>query len=544
MKRTPRQAPAERGVPRRGLAWQPWSVVAVYVVAASVWVLVSDRIVRVSVGNAGTAEAFASAKGLVFVAITAGLLYLLLRHLGREALMRRVLPTTVFESAGFGIAISDAHSRRLIAVNQAFAQARGRRRGDFAGWPVARLFPEDREADLRRLIDSLDEGEHGVMESENLRADGSHFPVRIDATVVRDAAGAARYCIAFVFDLSESRKTEQALADSERRYRDLFDHSPIGKLVCDGERIVMANERASDMFRAGAPAQLVGRSLLELVPESRRGVVLGRLERFRDTGEPVPLQQDRALRLDGQEIDVEFMASPLLEGGRRLMHVILQDVSERSALEREIIEISTAEQARIGREIHDGICQQLLATDLMVLGLERRMARDGADAQPLDSLRQIAAQIEQALGQARALANGSAPVHIDAASLQASLQAMAASATSTHGVPCELEFSGDAQGMDQVTATHLYRIAQEAAANAAKHAHASRIEIRLEAHGPAFSLRVEDDGVGLPEADPAWGHLGLSIMRYRARIIGASLGFLSRPGGGTQVRCERDGATP
>ncbi len=541
----PRQARGEPREARRGFAWQPWTVVAAYVAAASLWVLVSDRIVRVSVGNAGMTEAFASAKGLVFVAITAGLLHRLLRHLGREALMRRVLPTTVFESAGFGIAISDAHSRRLIAVNQAFAEARGRRRGDFAGWPVARLFPEDREAELRRLIDSLDEGEHGVLESENLRADGSHFPVRIDATVVRDAAGAARYCIAFVFDLSESRKTEQALADSERRYRDLFDHSPIGKLVCDGERIVMANERASAMFRAGDAAQLVGHSLLDVVPEARRGVVLESLERFRATGEEAQeLRQGRARRLDGQEFDVEYMASPLLEGGRRLMHVIVQDVSERRALEREIIEISTAEQARIGREIHDGICQQLLATDLMVLGLERRMARDGADAKALESLRQIAAQIEQALGQARALANGSAPVHIDAASLQASLQAMAASATSTHGVPCAVEFSGDAQGMDQVTATHLYRIAQEAVANAAKHAHASRIEIRLEAHGAAFSLRVDDDGVGLPEADPAWGHLGLSIMRYRARIIGASLGFVSRPGGGTQVRCERDGATP
>jgi PAS domain S-box-containing protein len=540
----PSQAHVEHGVTRRALAWQPRSVVALYVVAASLWILVSDRVLTVSVGNAGLAEAIASAKGLAFVAVTAVLLYLLLRRLGRETLTRRVLPTTMFESAGFGIAIADAGSNRLVAVNRAFAEARGRRRGDFEGWPVARLFPEDREGELRRLIESLDEGEHGVLESENLRADGSRFPVRVDATVVPDAAGDARYCVAFVFDLSQSRKIEQALADSERRYRDLFDHSPIGKLVCDGERIVMANERASDMFRASDPGQLVGHSLLELVPEARRGVVLERLERFRETGEPVPLQQDRALRLDGQEIDVEFMASPLLEGGRRLMHVILQDVSERSALEREIIEISTAEQARIGREIHDGICQQLLATDLMVLGLERRMARDGTDAQPLESLRQIAAQIEQALGQARALANGSAPVHIDAASLQASLQAMAASATSTHGVPCAVEFSGDAQGMDQVTATHLYRIAQEAVSNAAKHAQASRIDIRLEAHGPAFSLRVEDDGVGLPEADPAWGHLGLSIMRYRARIIGASLGFLSRPGGGTQVRCERDGATP
>lgn len=544
MKALSRDARSASGLPRRAFAWRPSTIAAAYAAAASLWILVSDRIVRVSVGRPGLAETFDSLKGLAFVAVTSAVLYLLLRHLGREALARRVLPTTVFDSAGFGIAIADARSNRLIAVNRAFAQARQRQAGEFTGLPLAGLFAQERQGDLQRLIDGIGPGEHGVIDSEHVRADGSRFPVRIDATVVRDAEGAALHRIAFVFDLSESRAIERALADSERRYRDLFNQSPIGKLVCDGERIVMANQRALSMFRAGSAAQLVGHSLLDLVPEARRAAVLERLERFQATGEALPLQQDRARRLDGQEIDIEFTASPLREGGRRLLHVIVQDVSERRALEREVIEISTAEQARIGREIHDGICQQLLATDLIVLGLERRLARGGADAQTLESLRQAATQIEQALAQARALANGSAPVHIDAGSLRTSLEAMAASASSSHGLPCVLEFSGDAGGLDQVTATHLYRIAQEAVVNAAKHAQATRIDIRFDARGPAFDLRVSDDGVGLPEAAPAWGHLGLSIMRYRARIIGASLAVVSRPGAGTEVRCERAGAAP
>ena len=338
-----------------------------------------------------------------------------------------------------------------------------------------------------------------------------------------------------------SRRIEQALADSERRYRVLFSQSPIGKLVCDGERIVMANDRALSLYGARSLGQVVGHSLFKFVPEARRAAVRERLERFQSSGDPMPLQQDRAKRLDGQEIDIEFMASALTEGGRRLLHVILQDVSERRALEREVIEISTAEQARIGREIHDGICQQLLATDLMVVGLQRRLERGGADEQLLQVLRQVATQIEQSLAQARALANGSAPVNIDAGSLQASLQAMAESASETHGMPCTLEFAGDAGDLDQVTATHLYRIAQEALNNAIKHAHATRIELSLEVQGQGFSLQVRDDGVGLPQGLPAWGHLGLSIMRYRARIVGASLNLLARPGGGTVVRCEREG---
>ena len=417
MKAAPRDEQAERGPSLRRLAWRPWTVVAVYVAAAALWVLVSDRIVRVSVGGLGVAETFDSVKGLVFVAVTGAALYLLLR----------------------------------------------------------------------------------------------------------------RY----------SRRIEQALADSERRYRVLFNESPIGKLVCDGDCIVMANDQALRMFGAGSLGQLVGHGLLEFFPEARRAAVNKLLDRFQSGGDSMPLQQDRARRLDGQEIDIEFMVSALTEGGRRLLHVILQDVSERRALEREVIEISTAEQARIGREIHDGICQQLLATDLMVVGLQRRLERGGADEQVLRTLRQVTEQIELSLTQARALANGSAPVHIDAESLQASLRAMSESVSASHGVPCSLEFSGDASGLDQVTATHLYRIAQEAVTNAVKHAHATRIELSLDVHGQGFCLQVRDDGVGLPEGMPAWGHLGLSIMRYRARIVGASLSLLGGPGGGTLVRCER-----
>ncbi len=419
MKAVPGDEQALRGGRLRRLAWRPWTVVAVYVAAASLWILVSDRVVRVSVGRPGLAETFDSIKGLVFVVVTGLALYLLLRR--------------------------------------------------------------------------------------------------------------------------SSRRIEQALADSERRYRVLFSQSPIGKLVCDGERIVMANDRALSLYGARSLGQVVGHSLFKFVPEARRAAVRERLERFQSSGDPMPLQQDRAKRLDGQEIDIEFMASALTEGGRRLLHVILQDVSERRALEREVIEISTAEQARIGREIHDGICQQLLATDLMVVGLQRRLERGGADEQLLQVLRQVATQIEQSLAQARALANGSAPVNIDAGSLQASLQAMAESASETHGMPCTLEFAGDAGDLDQVTATHLYRIAQEALNNAIKHAHATRIELSLEVQGQGFSLQVRDDGVGLPQGLPAWGHLGLSIMRYRARIVGASLNLLARPGGGTVVRCEREG---
>ncbi len=75
--------------------------------------------------------------------------------------------------------------------------------------------------------------------------------------------------------------------------------------------------------------------------------------------------------------------------------------------------------------------------------------------------------------------------------------------------------------------------------NAAKHAYAKRIAVRFSCRERAFILRVTDDGVGMPDVSPGWGHLDLSILRHRANIIGASLFFLRAGNGGTEVRCER-----
>jgi signal transduction histidine kinase len=155
------------------------------------------------------------------------------------------------------------------------------------------------------------------------------------------------------------------------------------------------------------------------------------------------------------------------------------------------------------------------------------------------TLQQVDAQLGQALVQARAIANGSARVHADAQSLEHALRAMVQSADATPGVACRIVYAARDLQLEQVAATHVYRIAQEAVANALKHSRATRIELGLRAHGRSFVLSVRDDGIGLPATAPRWGQLGLSIMRYRAHLIGATLSLLRAPGGGTDIRCER-----
>ena len=457
----------------------------------------------------------------------------------RRVELELALSAKAFEMAELPASIADARSNTTLDVNGAFARQSGYEREELIGRDIFMLCPHWQQDRFKALLDRVDRADHLSFETEFARKDGSVFPALLDLTVTHDDCGQAVHRIAYVFDLSQRKQAERALAESAQRYRNLYEHSPDAVFVCEGDRVLMVNRTALTLLGACDREQVIGHSLGEFLADGRALAMAARLECGQGDGDEVAVQQQRARRVDGREFDVEFVASPFDDGGHRRLHVILRDLSERRALEREVIEISTAEQARIGREIHDGVCQQLAAASLMIASLRRRMP-PGENEQPwMGTLRQVDTQLAQALLQARAIANGSAPVHADAQSLEHALRAMIASADEAQGVICRVTYAAQDLQLEQVVATHVYRIAQEAVANALKHARATRIEVGFRSRGPSFVLSVRDDGIGLPATAPRWGQLGLSIMRYRAHLIGATLSLLCQPGGGTEVRCER-----
>ena len=112
------------------------------------------------------------------------------------------------------------------------------------------------------------------------------------------------------------------------------------------------------------------------------------------------------------------------------------------------------------------------------------------------------------------------------------------------GVECEFHCERPVLLRDNQAATQLYRIAQEATTNAVKHGHATRVVIELRQNHQQASLRVVDNGRGMPvDVDAAEG-MGLRIMKYRAGIIGGNLQVRAAAGGGTEVECTMADDTP
>jgi signal transduction histidine kinase len=215
-------------------------------------------------------------------------------------------------------------------------------------------------------------------------------------------------------------------------------------------------------------------------------------------------------------------------------------LEERRQMEQDIVRVSEHEQQRIGQDLHDGLCQQLAAIGLAVRALADDLkTRDTTAAHDAD---QIEESIQQAVLEARSLARGIFPVHVDRAGLSPALQDLARSTSRLTGVKIEVRELAEVQIEHPDTAMHLYRIAQEAVANGVRHGGAQHIIISLLISGSSVELRIEDDGTGMPDfsaaaARPRSGGMGLRTMRYRAQMLGAHLDILPRTGGGTCVSC-------
>lgn len=206
----------------------------------------------------------------------------------------------------------------------------------------------------------------------------------------------------------------------------------------------------------------------------------------------------------------------------------------RIRLERQILEISDREQARIGQDIHDGLCQQLIGMAFNANSLEQSLSSQ--DRPEAATAHKISLLLDEAITEARRVCRGLYPVRLKTEGLVPALEELSHMVTERYNLSCDCDVGTHRLLCDITTATHLYRIAQEAVNNAVKHSGASRIILRLSASEAGLELLVQDDGNGVNPSPGRVGGMGLHIMDYRARSIGGKL-QISNIGKGTSVVC-------
>jgi len=211
------------------------------------------------------------------------------------------------------------------------------------------------------------------------------------------------------------------------------------------------------------------------------------------------------------------------------------EMDERTRLEREIINVSEEERRRLSHDLHDGLCQQLVGTRVRCAALSRRTIAEQGVA---EEVTEIASLLTDSVGQAYDLSRGLWPVELAPGEVGSSLAELARRVGRSTGTVVQYREHLSCSPCRNEHLVQLYRVAQESVTNAVKHAHPGRITISLDCGlDRRLILAVADDGIGRGAAAESPGGLGLRIMAYRARMIGALLSIDDVEAGGTRVVC-------
>jgi signal transduction histidine kinase len=213
-----------------------------------------------------------------------------------------------------------------------------------------------------------------------------------------------------------------------------------------------------------------------------------------------------------------------------------REVAERQRLDREIAQVADRERRRLGQDLHDTLGQHLTGTALAAQVLKEKLAAKSAPE--VTEAEKLVHYVEEGIDLTRNLARGFFSPELEADGLSVALEGLAENIRERFTVNCIFHGEESIPVRDSSVATQLYRIAQEAATNAAKHAAAEQIDIRLTVEGSDLTLAIIDDGVGFPDKLTDSAGLGLRLMRHGAALIGATLNVRRNGRSGTIATCK------
>lgn len=382
-----------------------------------------------------------------------------------------------------------------------------------------------------------------------IRPDGSVRWMLTRAFPVYSTEGTLARWVGIVEDISERKEIEHALKESEEKYRSLVDHALVGVFQSTTEgKILYINEAIVRMSEFDSVEEMMQQpsALLYENPEERTRVIqklkaFGRIDNY-----------EIALRTKSGKIKYYIFSASLID---TVISGTILDITERKLAEKllwksneelrslslRLVESEETERRRLARELHDRVGQNLTA-----LSINMNIIRDaGVRALDVVEMRRIddsLSLIDETAETIRDVMADLRPTVLDDYGLASALRSYGDLFSERTKTRCEFLFHEPVARFDPSIETVLYRIAQEALNNIAKHAHAACATIELDVTEEMIQLNIIDDGRGFtPEEIPTQEGkkgLGLTTMRERVESIGGRLRIHTEANRGTRISVE------
>lgn len=447
------------------------------------------------------------------------------------------------EHAPAGLAMFD-REMRYLAVSRRWLADYGLGDQDIIGRSHYDIFPE--------VPERWNEVHRRGLAGEVLQSDEDHFE-RADGTVqwirweVRPwnaDDGSIGGIVIFAEEITKRKLAEQALRESEERMRAILNTAADAIINIDQRGIITDVNPATEQMFGYTQDELVGQNIKILMPPPYHDEHDGYIARYLETGEARIIGIGREVigrRKDGSTFPGGLAVSEVDHLG--LFTGIIRDISEQRKLQRDVVAIAEDEQRRIGQDLHDSTQQELAGLGMLAQTLLNNLAKESANPPKAESpdssqlAKRILDGITRAHQEVQAISRGLVPIRLDGEGLMDALRELASRTDDLEGIICAFKCEQPVEFADSLTASHLYRIAQEAVTNALKHARPEHILIALESENGRPVLQIADDGLGFDYTELSKG-MGLKTMRYRASLIGGDLTVASVDTGGTLVTCK------
>ena len=357
--------------------------------------------------------------------------------------------------------------------------------------------------------------------------------------------------LSMTLDITERKRAEKALRESEERYRALFACAFDGLCVLVDDTVTIANPGFCRLTGVDEPSQIVGTSIFELVHPRDQQAMSEREDLVR-RGLPVPLYEETFVRHDGSMVEVEVSSAPIDWQGSKGVQIVARDISERKKAEsalkasmeqlhvlaQRLETIREDEKETIAREIHDEFGQALTAIRMSLSLLSERIQSGEKLSQESirAELRSSINLIDRAFQSIQSIVTELRPWVLDSLDLNGAIQWQAREFGAHTGINCEVNSTLENTQIGRESTTAIFRIFQETLTNIARHAKTKKVDVVLKTEHDNLILRVNDYGIGISEEKAeAPESLGIQGMKERALSLGGDLQIRGIEDGGTIV---------